>query len=191
MTSGQQEPRSLTNRMAAVIFHAVDFDQLEEVKCVDLCYFKSYTKLTYAEGAALCNSLNTKMVYLKNEAENNALKSLVDEPIYLLTRVVGSAFFNDGDPVTYGKWDCDIFSKKDNRCVKRLKSGFMTTTSCNAKLTVLVGCIHNMVLPNSCSGRTPLMSAHSHMITFKLLKETLPAVHHCVAINTQTVAAWS
>ncbi|KAH9280398.1 hypothetical protein ECG_07053 [Echinococcus granulosus] len=108
-----------------------------EVKCVDLCYFKSYTKLTYAEGAALCNSLNTKMVYLKNEAENNALKSLVDEPIYLLTRVVGSAFFNDGDPVTYGKWDCDIFSKKDNRCVKRLKSGFMTTTSCNERLTVL------------------------------------------------------
>ncbi|EUB61509.1 hypothetical protein EGR_03573 [Echinococcus granulosus] len=83
MTSGQQEPRSLTNRMSAVIFHAVDFDQLE------------------------------------------------------------------------------------------------------------VGCIHNMVLPNSCSGRTPLMSPHSYMITFKLLKETLPAFHHCVAINTQTVAAWS
>ncbi|KAL5967510.1 hypothetical protein TSMEX_004743 [Taenia solium] len=60
--------------------------------------------MTYTEGETLCKSLNTKMLYLKNEAEN---------------------------------WDCDIFSKKDDRCVKRLKNGFMTTTNCNQRLTVL------------------------------------------------------
>ncbi|VDK32694.1 unnamed protein product [Taenia asiatica] len=108
-----------------------------EVKCADLCYFKSHTKMTYTEGETLCKSLNTKMLYLKNEAENNALKSFVNESIYLLTRLMGPVFLNDGDPLTYGKWDCDIFSKKDDHCVKRLKNGFMTTTNCNQRLTVL------------------------------------------------------
>ncbi|VDM30382.1 unnamed protein product [Hydatigera taeniaeformis] len=73
-----------------------------EVKCSDLCYFKSRAKLTYTEGETLCKSLNTKMLHLKNEAENKALKSFVNESIYLLTRMVDSAFLNDGDPLTYG-----------------------------------------------------------------------------------------
>ena len=43
---------------------------LLEVKCTNQCYFQSFAKMTYAEGDALCKSLNTKLLHLKSEEEN-------------------------------------------------------------------------------------------------------------------------
>ncbi|VUZ57081.1 unnamed protein product [Hymenolepis diminuta] len=109
-----------------------------EVICANFCYFKSSANLTYSEGDSLCKSLNTKIFRIKNQEENDDLMTLINEPIFLLTQMTeNNDFTNDGEPISYGKWDCDTFSKKRKKCVKRLKTGFMTTTDCDDHLMIL------------------------------------------------------
>ncbi|KAL7059762.1 hypothetical protein AAHC03_013216 [Spirometra sp. Aus1] len=77
-----------------------------------------------------------KITRIKNHQENLHLNDVCNSSFYLLARLDGDFYSNEGEPLDFEHWTCDAFDIL-GPCTKRLNNGQMTTNDCEEKLPIV------------------------------------------------------